>query len=47
MFLYAYFGCNQIHMHPKDKEKMIFMTDDANYYYEIMPFGLKNAEVTF
>ena len=30
-------------MHPKDKEKTTFTTDDANYFYEVMSFGLKNA----
>jgi len=29
------------------KEKTTFMTADANYYYEVMSFGLKNAEVTY
>jgi len=34
-------------MHPKDKENTTFMTVDANYYYEIMSFGLKNAGETY
>jgi len=34
-------------MHPRDKEKTTFMTADANYYYEVMPFSLKNAGVTY
>jgi len=46
-FLDAYSGYNQISIHPKDKEKTTFMTVDANYYYEVMPFGLKNARVTY
>jgi len=46
-FLDAYSGYNQISMHPKDKEKMTFMTVDANYYYEVMPFDLKNAGATY
>jgi len=28
-------------MHPWDKEKSTFMTDDANYYYKVMSFDLK------
>jgi len=46
-FLDAYSGYNQISMHPKDKEKMAFMTFNANYYYEVMPFALKNAGTTY
>ena len=46
-FLDAYFGYNQISMHPRDKEKTAFMTADANYYYEVMPFGLKNVGATY
>jgi len=43
----AYFGYNQISLHPRDKEKTSFMTDDSNYYYEVMSFGLKNAGATY
>ena len=46
-FLDAYPGYNQISMHPKDKEKTTFVTADVNYYYEVMPFGLKNVGVTY
>jgi len=46
-FLDAYSGNNQISMHPRDKEKTSFMTADANYYYEVVPFGLKNTRVTY
>ena len=46
-FLDAYSGYNQISIHPRDKGKTAFMTADANYYYEIMPFGLKNAWATY
>jgi len=30
-------------MHPRDKLKIALMTDEANYFYEVMSFGLKNA----
>jgi len=40
-FLDAYSGYNQIQMHMGDKEKIAFRTDTNNFYYEIMPFGLK------
>jgi len=46
-FLNAYSGYNQISMHPQDKEKTTFMTTDANYYYKVMSFGLKNAGATY
>jgi len=46
-FLDAYFGYNQISMHPKDKEKTTFMMVDANYCYEVMPFSFKNAGATY
>jgi len=47
IFLDTYSGYNQISMHPRDKKKTTFMTADANYYYEVMPFGLKNAGATY
>lgn len=30
-------------MFKQDEEKIAFMTDTSNYYYSIMPFGLKNV----
>jgi len=42
-FLDAYSGYNQIPMAVSDMHKTAFITDDANYFYKIMPFGLKNA----
>nr|KYP73029.1 Transposon Ty3-I Gag-Pol polyprotein [Cajanus cajan] len=46
-FLDAYSGYNQIPMHPRDEEKTAFITDSANYCYQVMPFGLKNAGATY
>jgi len=46
-FLDAYSGYNQIQMHPTDRKKTTFMTDSDNFYYEVMPFGLKNAGATY
>lgn len=46
-FLDAYSGYNQIRMHPPDEEKTAFITEDANYCYQVMPLGLKNAGATY
>ena len=43
----AYFGYNQIPMYPEDQEKTAFITDMGVYCYTMMPFGLKNAGVTY
>ena len=46
-FLDAYSGYNQISMHPPDQEKTSFITPKGTYCYRVMPFGLKNAGVTY
>jgi len=46
-FLDAYSGYNQIPMATADMHKTAFITDDANYFYRVMPFGLKNAGATY
>jgi len=46
-FLDAYSGYNQIPMAASDMNKTAFITDDANYFYRVMPFGLKNAGATY
>jgi len=46
-FLDAYFGYSQIPMAASDMHKTAFITDDANYFYKVMPFGLKNAGATY
>nr|KYP60941.1 Retrovirus-related Pol polyprotein from transposon 17.6 [Cajanus cajan] len=46
-FFDAYSGYNQIPMHPRDEEKTTFITDSANYCYQVMSFGLKNAGATW
>ena len=46
-FMDAYSGYNQIPMHPEDQEKIAFITDMGVYCYNMMPFGLKNAGMTY
>ena len=46
-FLDAYSGYNQIMMHTLDEEETTFVTEDANFCYRVMPFGLKNAGATY
>ena len=46
-FLDGYNGYNQIRMDAKDVEKTAFRTLIGNFYYTMMPFGLKNAGVTY
>jgi len=43
----AYSGYNQIPMAISDMQKTAFITDDANYFYRVMPFGLKNVGATY
>ncbi|XP_057443894.1 uncharacterized protein LOC130736058 [Lotus japonicus] len=43
----AYSGYNQIMMHRPDEESTAFMTNQTNYCYRTMPFGLKNAGATY
>jgi hypothetical protein len=46
-FMDAYSGYNQIPMAEEDKMKTTFMTESGNYYYNVMPFGLRNAGATY
>jgi hypothetical protein len=45
-FMDAYSGYNQIKMNPTDAPHTTFMTNTCNYFYNVMPFGLKNAGAT-
>ena len=38
---------NQIRMAPKDVAKATFGTPIGNFYYIVIPFGLKNADATY
>ena len=46
-FLDAFQGYHQIALAPKDQEKTSFITLEGNYYYTMMPFGLKNVRATY
>ena len=46
-FMDAYSKYNQIPMYEPDEEYTSFITDRGLYYYKTMPFGPKNAEVTY
>jgi len=46
-FMDAYSGYNQIPMAEEDKQKTAFMTEPGNYYFNVMPFGLRNARATY
>lgn len=46
-FLDTYSSYNQIAMYEPDKEKTAFMIKRGTYCYKVVPFGLKNAGVTY
>ena len=46
-FLDAFQGYHQIPLALDDQEKTTFVTPTGNYYYKVMPFGLKNAGSTY
>ena len=46
-FMDSFSGYNQTRMSPKDAEKTAFRTTKGNFYYIVMPFGLKNAGATY
>ena len=46
-FLDSFQGYYQILLALDDQEKTTFVTQIGNYHYKVMPFGLKNAEVTY
>ena len=46
-FLDAFSGYHHIPMHTPNVEKTTFITSHGLYCYNVMPFGLKNAEATY
>ncbi|KAM1048292.1 hypothetical protein ACFX2C_027523 [Malus domestica] len=46
-FMDGFSGYNQIKMSAKDAKMMAFRTPLGNFYYIVIPFGLKNAGTTY
>ena len=46
-FMDGFSSYNQIKMVEKDKAKITFTTHWGTYAYDVMPFGLKNADATY
>ena len=46
-FVDAFSGYNQIRMDETNQEKTSFVTSQGLFCYKVMPFGLKNAGVTY
>ena len=46
-FLDAFQGYHQIPLAMEDQENTAFVTPVGNYHYKVMPFGLKNAGLTY
>ena len=46
-FLDAFSGYHQIPMYPPDAEKTNFITPHRLFWYNVMPFGLKNDGETY
>jgi hypothetical protein len=46
-FLDTYSGYNQIKLKVVDEDRMTFITPYRVFYYQVMPFGLKNARATY
>ena len=46
-FMDGFSGYNQIRIASKDAEKTDFKSPIGNFYYIVMPFGLKNVGATY
>ena len=46
-FMDGFSGYNKILMAPEDMEKTSFITEWGAYYYQVMPFRLKNTGATY
>ena len=43
----GFFDYNQIRIAPEDQPKIAFTCPWGTYYWNVMPFGLKNAGATY
>ena len=34
-------------MHPSDEDKIVFITNEGLYYYQVMPFKHKNVGIIY
>ena len=46
-FLDAFQGYHQIPLALSDQEKTVFLFPTGKFHYRVMPFGLKNAGLTY
>ena len=46
-FMDVFSSYNQIRMEETNQEKTSFVTSQGLFYFRVMPFGLKNARVTY
>ena len=46
-FTDGFSGYHQIRIHPEDRSKTTFATEWGSFQYTVMPFGLKNAQLSF
>ena len=46
-FMDVFSGYNQIRMEETNQEKTSFVTSQGLFFFRVMPFGLKNARVTY
>ena len=46
-FLVAFQGYHQIPLALGNQKKIAFVTPTRNYYYKVIPFGLKNVGSTY
>lgn len=45
--MYGFLRYNQIFMMVEDQYKTIFTTPWGTFYYQVIPFGLKNIDTTY